>query len=66
MEKPRIRSAAAFRNAAAVVLLLLLALYVPLRVRMAREDRAPEPCAPGTELGIFFTSNLSGYREPCG
>ena len=66
MEKPGTRSAAAFRNAAAVVLLVLLALYVPLRVRMAREDRAVERCAPGTELGIFFTSNLSGYREPCG
>lgn len=54
------------RNAAVVLLLVLLAVYIPLRVRMKRENRAIDPPPPGTSLAVFFTSSLSGYREPCG
>ncbi len=65
MEKPARRRSVTLRTAA-LVLLALLVLYPPFRVRMAREEPLPERCAPGTSLGIFFTSGLSGYREPCG
>jgi hypothetical protein len=54
------------RNAALVVLALLLAIYLPLRVRMAREERARGTPAPGTSISIFVTNRLGGYREPCG
>jgi hypothetical protein len=48
-----------------VILAALVAIYLPVRARMARSERSRTP-APGTSLSVFFTNQLSGYREPCG
>lgn len=46
-----------------IVLLLLLAVYLPLRLRSG--GAPPEAPAPGTEISVFATAELHGYREPC-
>jgi hypothetical protein len=49
-----------------VILAALIVIYLPLRVRIARSDRAREAPARGSAISIFFTNQLAGYREPCG
>jgi hypothetical protein len=51
---------------ALVILAALIAIYLPVRSRIARSDRSREGPAPGTALSVFFTNQLAGYREPCG
>ncbi len=51
---------------AIVVLAALVVVYLPLRMRIARSDRAGKAPARGTAVSVFFTNQLAGYREPCG
>jgi|GEM_PF-4037396 len=65
MERKRDPRRRALLNAALVVVILLI-VYIPLRARMARSGRPREAPAAGTSVSIFFTDELAGYREPCG
>jgi hypothetical protein len=48
-----------------LILVILLAIYFPLRLTLERSGiRAGTP-ASGTAISIFVTSELAGYREPC-
>jgi hypothetical protein len=51
---------------ALVLLAILVAIYLPVRSRIAESDRARVGPPPGTSISVFFTSQLVGYREPCG
>jgi hypothetical protein len=48
-----------------VILVALVAVYLPVRSRMAGARRAREAPARGAVLSVFFTNQLAGYREPC-
>lgn len=48
-----------------IVLLLLIAIYLPLRLRSGGTGGPPEAPAPGTAISLFATAELNGYREPC-
>lgn len=45
---------------------VLLAIYIPLKIHIARSDGAGAVIPDGTSFSIFVTSDLRGYREPCG
>ncbi len=47
------------------IFLLLLAFWIVLKIYIARTEPS-EPPAEGTKVSIFVTSELRGYREPCG
>ncbi len=47
------------------VFLLLLAVWIGLKIHIARTEPSGPP-AEGTKVSIFVTSELKGYREPCG
>ena len=50
-----------------ILFVALLAVYVPLKIYIARSDNAAPADGPDSiTLSIFFTSELNGYREPCG
>ena len=51
-------------RAAFVLFAVLLAAYIPLKIYLAVSDQPA--VAPGTTLSIFVTTDLAGYREPCG
>ncbi|MBN1885356.1 MAG: hypothetical protein JW876_07535 [Candidatus Krumholzibacteriota bacterium] len=46
------------------LLAILLAVYIPLRIYLATSDQPDVP--PGTSISLFVTTDLAGYREPCG
>jgi len=48
-----------------VIFVALLAVYIPLKIYIARTGGG-EPVADGTTVSIFVTADLHGYREPCG
>jgi hypothetical protein len=66
MERTRAPRRSPLRNAAIIILLILLAIYIPFRIRMTRDERSREKPAAGTRISIFVTNELAGYREPCG
>ena len=66
MERTRAFDRRSVLTGALIVLALLLVIYIPVRVRMAREEHAREVPAPGTSFTLFVTNRLGGYREPCG
>jgi hypothetical protein len=66
MERTRVHKRSPLLVPALVILAALIAVYLPIRSRMARSERSPEAPAPGTALSVFFTNQLAGYREPCG
>jgi hypothetical protein len=66
MEKTRVHKRPPLLVPALVVLAALIAVYLPLRSRMAGSERSRETPARGTALSVFFTNQLAGYREPCG
>jgi hypothetical protein len=47
------------------VFVILLLTWIALKVYIARSEQ-PGPPADGTRISIFVTSDLKGYREPCG
>ena len=53
-------------NAALVVLIILIVMYVPLRVRMERSERALERLDPHLTISVFFTNWPAGRPEPIG
>jgi hypothetical protein len=65
MEQRRDPRRRALFNAALVVVILLIG-YIPLRTRMERLGRSRETPVAGSSVSIFFTDELAGYREPCG
>jgi len=48
-----------------IIFLALLAVWVPLKMHIAR-TASRDPVADGTRLSVFVTNELAGYREPCG
>lgn len=66
MERTKPASRSPLIVPALVVLAALVAVYLPLHLRMAKSDRAREAPARGTAISVFFTNQLAGYREPCG
>lgn len=65
MERRKDPRRRALFNAALVVVILLI-VYIPLRSRVERPGRSREAPAAGSSVSIFFTDELAGYREPCG
>ncbi|HUV37009.1 MAG TPA: hypothetical protein VMX58_08740 [Patescibacteria group bacterium] len=55
-----------FIPAALILFAVLLVIYIPLKIRVARSDDTGDVIPDGTTLSIFVTSDLKGYREPCG
>ena len=55
-----------FMRAAIVLFIVLLAVYIPLKIYIARSDGKDDGLLDGQTLSIFVTSELKGYREPCG
>ncbi len=51
-----------FIRAGFILLLVLLAVYIPLKIFISQNPGV----ADGTSLSIFVTTELAGYREPCG
>ena len=66
MKKPAVHERSPLLVPALVVLTALLAIYLSLRARDAGSERPAGKPAPGATLSVFFTSELAGYREPCG
>ena len=48
-----------------IIFIVLLAIYVPLKIYIARQG-SDEPVPDGTTVRIYVTTELNGYREPCG
>ena len=65
MERRKAPRRRALFNAALVVVILLI-VYIPLRARMERPGRSRQAPVAGSSLSIFFTDEMAGYREPCG
>ncbi len=53
-------------RAALILFIVLLAIYIPLKIHIARSGAAVTAIPDGTSLSIFATSDLNGFREPCG
>jgi hypothetical protein len=66
MERTRVHKRSPLLVPALVILAALIAVYLPIRSRMAKSERTREAPAPGTALSVFLTNQLAGYREPCG
>jgi hypothetical protein len=66
MRKTRIHRRPPLIVPALVLLAILVAIYIPVRSRISDSDRAAAGPRPGTTISVFFTSQLRGYREPCG
>ena len=55
-----------FMRAALVLFIALLAVYIPLKIHIARSDVRESSALDRQSLSIFVTNELKGYREPCG
>ena len=53
-------------NSALVVLVILIVIYIPLRVRMERSERTEMRPPERLTFSIFFTDGLGGRLEPPG
>lgn len=49
-----------------LLFIILLAIYIPLKIYIAESEISSDDRLEGLELSIFVTSDLRGYREPCG
>jgi hypothetical protein len=56
----------AFIRAAFVLLVVLVAVYIPLKIHIARTDTGGAPTRHEIPFSIFVTGDLAGFREPCG
>lgn len=66
MRKTAERQSFTFIRAGLVLLIVLLAIYIPLRFYLAKPGTALPKEINGTTISIFVTNELRGYREPCG
>jgi len=66
MKRPAVLERSPLLVPALVILAVLVALYLPLRARIAGSERSARKPEAGTTLSVFFTNELAGYREPCG
>ena len=55
-----------FIRAILVLFVVLLAIYIPLKMHIARSDQGGGTMPGDISFSIFVTSDLKGYREPCG
>ncbi|HER43795.1 MAG TPA: hypothetical protein ENO08_04985 [Candidatus Eisenbacteria bacterium] len=55
-----------FIRAALVLFALLLAVYIPLKIYIARSESSDGASREPVLFSIFVTNELNGYREPCG
>jgi hypothetical protein len=55
-----------FIRAGLILFVILLAIYLPLKIYIARTGEPGSGVPDGTALVVFATSDLNGYREPCG
>ena len=49
-----------------LLFIILLAIYIPLKIYIEESEISSDDRLDGLELSIFVTSDLRGYREPCG
>ena len=49
-----------------ILFLVLLAVYIPLKIYIARSENPESGRSEPVSLSIFLTNELNGYREPCG
>lgn len=52
-----------FIRAILALFVVLLAIYIPLKIHIARSGEA---VPDNVSFSVFVTSDLKGYREPCG
>jgi hypothetical protein len=50
---------------AVILFLALLAVYIPLKIHIARSENAAGDDSEALSFSIFLTNELEGYREPC-
>ena len=55
-----------FIRAILVLFIVLLAIYIPLKIHIARSEQGGGAIPADISFSIFATSDLKGYREPCG
>lgn len=55
-----------FIKAALILFVILLGIYIPLKVYIARSDEGSGASGETLQFSIFVTNELNGYREPCG
>ena len=55
-----------FIRAALILFVILLAIYIPLKIYIARSDSGSGASEVTLQFSIFVTNELNGYREPCG
>ena len=55
-----------FIKAALILFAALLAIYIPLKIYIARSDSTAKTSREPLQFSIFVTNELNGYREPCG
>lgn len=55
-----------FIRAALIIFVILLAIYIPLEIYIARSEKAADSSRDPVLFSLFVTNELNGYREPCG
>ena len=55
-----------FIRAALILFVILLAIYIPLKIYIARSESAGGASREPVLFSLFVTNELNGYREPCG
>jgi len=55
-----------FIRAALILFVILLAIYIPLKIYIARSESAGAASREPVIFSLFVTNELNGYREPCG
>ncbi len=55
-----------FIRAALILFLVLLAIYIPLKIYIARSESVDDASREPVLFSLFVTNELNGYREPCG
>lgn len=66
MRRSSRRQSFPFIRAALVLFVVLLAIYIPLKIYITRSGDAEEAVNGNLSFSVFATSDLKGYREPCG
>jgi hypothetical protein len=66
MEGKKVHRTHSLIRASVVVVVILCAIYVPLKLYETRSKRGTERPPKGAALSIFVTDELAGYREPYG
>jgi len=55
-----------FIRAALILFVILLAIYIPLKIYIARSESGEGASREPVRFSLFVTNELNGYREPCG